>query len=278
MTDPNPATGRGRAPAPWRTALITGASAGIGREMARQLAAQGTHIVAVARDKARLEDLAREVAEAGHGVEVEVLPADLTDPAQLAAVESRLAETGESGGRPIDLLVNNAGFGTYGSFVELDRDGEEREIRLNVVAVVRLTHAALGPMIARGRGTVINVSSVAGLQSRPGNATYGATKAFVSLFSEAIHAELAGTGVTLTVVHPGFTHTEFQQRAGIEGRRIPGPLWQTAEECVRETLAAARAGKPWVVTGWPNKAVAAAIPLAPRGLRRRVAALVSSRL
>jgi short-subunit dehydrogenase len=260
----------------WTTALVTGASSGIGREVARQLAARGTHIVAVARDEERLQTLAREVAEARDDVEVEVLPADLTDPAQLATVEARLAAT--PGNRPVDLLVNNAGFGTYGRFAELDRDREEREIRVNVVALVRLTHAALGPMLARGRGTVLNVSSVAGLQPTPANATYGATKAFVASFSEALHGELAGTGVTLTVVLPGFTRTEFQERAGIEGRRIPGFLWQSCEDCVAEALAAAKAGKPWVVTGRPNKVAASAITFAPRGLRRRVAALVTSRL
>jgi short-subunit dehydrogenase len=258
----------------WTTALVTGASSGIGREIARQLAARGTNIVAVARDEERLQALAREVAEARGDVEVEVLPADLSDPAELAKVEDRLA----GGARPVDLLVNNAGFGTYGKFAELDRDGEEREIRVNVLALVRLTHAALGPMLARGKGTVLNVSSVAGLQATPGNATYGATKAFVASFSEAVHGELAGTGVTLTAVLPGFTRTEFQQRAAIEGRRIPDFLWQSVEDCAAEALAGAQAGKPWVVTGRPNKVAASAITFAPRSLRRRVAALITSRL
>ena len=261
--------------AAWTTALVTGASSGIGREIARQLAARGTHIVAVARDEARLADLAREVAEARDDVEVEVLPADLADPDQVATVEARLAD---DGARPVDLLVNNAGFGTYGRFVDLDRDGEEREIRVNVVALVRLTHAALGPMLARGHGTILNVSSVAGLQATPGNATYGATKAYVASFSEAVHEELAGTGVTLTAVLPGFTRTEFQQRAGIEGRDIPGFAWQSVEDCAAEALAGARAGKAWVVTGRINKVVAAAAGMAPRGLTRRIAARVSSRL
>jgi short-subunit dehydrogenase len=261
--------------AAWTTALVTGASSGIGREIARQLAARGTHIVAVARDEARLADLAREVAEARDDVEVEVLPADLADPDQVATVEARLAD---DGARPVDLLVNNAGFGTYGRFVDLDRDGEEREIRVNVVALVRLTHAALGPMLARGHGTILNVSSVAGLQATPGNATYGATKAYVASFSEAVHEELAGTGVTLTAVLPGFTRTEFQQRAGIEGRDIPGFAWQSVEDCAAEALAGARAGKAWVVTGRINKVVAAAAGMAPRGLTRRIAARASSRL
>jgi uncharacterized protein len=262
--------------AAWTTALVTGASSGIGREIARQLAARGTHIVAVARDEDRLAALAREVAEARDDVEVEVLPADLADPAQLAAVEVRLADVDAA--RPVDLLVNNAGFGTYGRFADLDRDGEEREIRVNVVALVRLTHAALGPMLARGHGAILNVSSVAGLQAKPGNATYGATKAYVANFSEAVHGELAGTGVTLTAVLPGFTHTEFQQRAGIEGRDIPGFAWQSVEDCAAEALAGARAGKAWVVTGRLNRVMVAAAGVAPRGIKRRVAARISSRL
>jgi hypothetical protein len=259
--------------APWTTALVTGASSGIGREISRRLAAEGTDLVLVARDTARLEELAAEL-RAADAREVEVLTADLSDAAQLATVEARLAD----GSRPIDLLVNNAGFGTYGRFVELDIDGEQREITVNVVAVVRLTHAALGPMLARDRGAIMNVSSVAGLQATPQNATYGATKAFVATFSEAVHEELAGTGVSLTVVLPGFTRTEFQTRAGIEGRAIPRPLWQSVEQCVSEALAATKAGKAWVVTGTLNKVVAGAAGTAPRSLTRWVAGRVTSRL
>jgi uncharacterized protein len=264
--------------AAWTTALVTGASSGIGREIARQLAARGTHLVAVARDEDRLAALAREVADARPEVEVEVLPADLADPEQLAAVEARLADADTHGNRPVDLLVNNAGFGTYGRFADLDRDGEEREIRVNVVALVRLTHAALGPMLARDQGTILNVSSVSGLQATPGNATYGATKAYVASFSEAVHEELAGTGVTLTAVLPGFTRTEFQQRAGIQGREIPSFAWQSVEDCAAEALAGARAGKAWVVTGRVNRLMVAAAGVAPRGIKRRVAARVASRL
>jgi hypothetical protein len=260
----------------WKTALVTGASSGIGREIARQLAAEGTGLVIVARDKVRLEALAGEIAERHPGVAVEVLPADLADPIQLAAVEARLA--GADAGPPIDLLVNNAGFGTYGRFADLDRDGEEAEIRVNVVAVVRLTHAALGPMLARDRGAIANVSSIAGLQATPGNATYGATKAFVAGFSEAVHGELAGTGVTLTVVLPGFTRTEFQQRAAIEGRRIPGPAWQSVERCAAEALAGTRAGRAWVVPGRLNSVVAAVANPVPRRLKRWAAARVARKL
>ena len=266
-------TSPGDPPAPtvttWRTALVTGASSGIGREIARQLAAGGTDLVAVARDAARLKALAAELA-----VDVEVLVADLADPVQLAGVESRVADAQ----RPVDLVVNNAGFGTYGDFAGLDVDGETREIAVNVTAVVRLTHAALAGMVARGRGAVLNVGSVAGLQATPGNATYGATKAFVASFGEAVAGELAGTGVTLTTVLPGFTHTEFAERAGTGGRKIPEAAWQSADEVAAAALAATRAGRPWLVPGLLNKAMVAAATPIPRSLKRRIAARVATRM
>lgn len=253
---------------------MTGASAGIGEAMARLLAAEGVDLVVVARDQARLEALAAELSAAHAGVDVEVLVADLSDPAALAKVEARVAD----GERPVDLVVNNAGFGTYGDFADLDIDGEEREIAVNVVALVRLTHAALGAMLARGRGAVLNVSSVAGLQATPGNATYGASKAFVASFGEAVAGELAGTGVTLTTVLPGFTRTEFQARAGIEGRDIPGPAWMSAPDVAAQALAATRAGKAWFVPGVLNKALVAAAGPVPRGLKRRLAAKLAKRM
>jgi uncharacterized protein len=254
--------------------MVTGASSGIGRSMARRLAAAGTDLVVVARDTARLEDLAKEVAAGGSGAAVEVLTADLADPAALATVEARVADAG----RPVDLLVNNAGFGTYGNFDELPIDGEEREIRVNVVALVRLAHAALGAMKARGRGMILNVGSVAGLQATPGNATYGATKAFVASFSEALHEETRGTGVVVSQVLPGFTRTEFQERAGIEGRDIPGPAWMDVDTCARLALDAAAAGKPFYVPGPLNKVAATALDVVPRPLTRRLASRLARRL
>jgi short-subunit dehydrogenase len=254
--------------ATWETALVTGASSGIGREIARLLAGEGTALVVVARDRARLEALA-----AALPVDVEVLVADLADPTDLAAVEARVADAG----RPVDLVVNNAGFGTYGRFADLDIDGEEREIAVNVTALVRLTHAALRAMRPRGRGAVLNVGSIAGLQATPGNATYGATKSFVASFGEALAGEVAGTGVTVTTVLPGYTRTEFQERAGIGGRRIPEPAWQPAGEVAATALSAARAGRPWVVPGLLNKALVSAAGPVPRGLKRRVAARVAAR-
>jgi len=255
-------------------ALVTGASSGIGREIARRLAADGGDLVLVARDRERLDVLAKELTAAHDGVAAEVLVADLADPAQLAAVEARVADAE----RPLDLVVNNAGFGTYGTFAELDVEAEQREIAVNVTALVRLTHAALGAMLPRGRGAVLNVSSVAGLQATPGNATYGATKAFVASFGEAVAGELAGTGVTLTTVLPGFTRTEFDQRAGVGGRKIPDAAWMSPEAVAEQALAATRAGRPWLVPGVKNKIMIAAVGPVPRSLMRRLAARVAKRV
>jgi short-subunit dehydrogenase len=242
--------------------------------MARELGFSGTGLVLVARDTDRLKALADEIVTKRSGIDVEVLGADLADPDQLAAVEARVADPD----RPIDLLVNNAGFGTYGPLCDLPVDGEEREIRVNVVALVRLSHAACAAMAARGSGTIVNISSVAGLQATPGNATYGATKAFVASFTEALHEEGRRQGVSVTAVLPGFTRTEFQERAGIGGRTIPSFAWQSAEDCAAQSLAAARAGKAFFVPGALNKVLVAAMGPVPRSLRRRVAARLASRL
>lgn len=253
---------------PWTRALVTGASSGIGRALAERLAGAGVSLVVVARDRDRLDKLAADLA-----VDVEVLVADLADPAQLARVEDRVADPD----RPVDLVVNNAGFGTYGRLVDLDVDGEQREIAVNVVAVMRLTHAAVRAMLARGHGAILNIGSVAGLQATPGNATYGATKAFVASFGEAVHGELDGTGVSLTTVLPGFTRTEFAQRAGIERRPIPRPAWQSAEDVAEAALDATRAGKAWHVPGGLNQLLVAAATPVPRSLKRRVAARLARR-
>jgi hypothetical protein len=174
---------------PRRRALVTGASAGIGTAFAERLARDGYDLLLVARRRERLEELAKQLRES-HRVEVEVLVADLVDAGDLLTVEQRVAA------RPgLDLLVNNAGFGTAGAFLESDPDREEQEILLNNVALVRLTRAALPRMAERGRGAVVNVSSMAGFLPAPYNATYGATKAFVTSFSEALAEELRGTGV-----------------------------------------------------------------------------------
>jgi short-subunit dehydrogenase len=253
----------------WERALVTGASSGIGEVLARKLAAEGTELVVVARDRKRLEALAKELP-----VEVEVLRADLAKKAQLATVEERLAST-ES---PVDLLVNNAGFGTYGPFVELDADEEDREVQVNCNALVRLCHAAAPGMVQRRRGTIVNVSSLASRAATPRNAVYAATKAFVSHFSDALHEELRRSGVTVTVVEPGFTRTEFQERAGLtEGAGMPDFVWQTADQVADATLAGARKGQAIVVPGGHNKVAAGFTALVPRNARRRMVAMMSGR-
>ncbi|MCC6338875.1 MAG: SDR family oxidoreductase [Acidimicrobiia bacterium] len=259
MTDPRP------------VALVTGASAGIGREFAAQLADRGYDLVLVARRPGKLADTADEVVRRGGAADV--LAADLVTPEGLAAVEERLA----SAERPVDLLVNNAGFGTYGRFSELDREVEDREVRLNVLAVVRLTHAALGPMLARGSGGVINVSSLAGYQPTPRSAVYGSTKAFVTNFSQSLHQELSGTGVTVTALCPGYTRTEFQEVAGLDRDEVPSFLWMDSPPVVAAGLDAFERGRAVCVPGPMNAFTAAVSSTLPGFVTRRISAAVQRR-
>lgn len=227
----------------WTRALVTGGSAGIGEAFARALAAEGTPLVLVARRPEPLARLADEL-RARHGVEVEVLPADLTAAADLARVETRL----EDEQRPIDLLVNNAGSETeHGRFVQRDRELLAREVGLNVLALLRLTHAAIGAMSSRGRGHVINVSAGNAVFPTPGSCAYGASKAFVSSFTEALAYELRDSGVRLTAVCPGFTRTGAQDRLGLNREAVPGFLWREADDVARMALRAARRGQ---VVSW----------------------------
>lgn len=253
------------------TALVTGASSGIGRAFALALAARGHDLVLVARDGERLAELARELEQ--RGARTEVLAADLVADDGVERVAGRLADAA----RPVDLLVNNAGLGTFGRFWELDVEQEQREIRLNVVAVSRLTRAVLPQLVARGSGGVINVSSIAGYQPTPGNATYGATKAFVTSFTQAVHEELRGTGVQCMLLSPGFTRTEFQARAGFDSSSVPDFMWQSAEVVVGHALTAYERGRAACVPGAMNGAAALFTQLAPHALSRRVAGMVVSR-
>lgn len=233
----------------WNRALITGASSGIGREMAQQLAIAGTDLVVVARDVDRLEALRAQL-----NVDVEVLPADLSDLGQIQLVERRLVDPD----RPIDLLINNAGFGRGGPFIDNDRDIATDVMTVNMTAVLRLAHAAAGAMAERHsatgqRGGILNVSSMAGDLVAPNSAVYSATKAFVTSLSESIHQELASEGVVVTAVLPGFTRTEFQERAEVDVSDFPSWVWNDASEVAAESFRALDRKQPRVVTGRLNK-------------------------
>ena len=253
-------------------ALVTGASSGIGESLARLLAERGHDLVLVARDAGRLETLAKELEGAFHAT-AQVLPADLTDADQLATVEARCRDRGA----PIDVLVNNAGFGTFGPLHTLDLDVETREIQLNVVALVRLTHAAAAEMVSRRTGGILNVSSLAGFQPGPSNATYSATKAFVTSFTEAVHEEIKEHGVKVTVLCPGFTRTGFQATADVPAEAIPGFMWQEADEVARAGLDALAKNKAIAIPGRLNKVLGNFSVVTPHGITRRVGAAVLKR-
>jgi short-subunit dehydrogenase len=254
------------------TALVTGASAGIGRAFAVGLAARGHDLVLVARDAARLEELGAELT-AAHGVAADVLAADLLADDGVAAVEARLTDPDH----PVDLLVNNAGFGTYGRFAELDVAREVQEVGLNVVALLRLTHAALGAMELRRAGAILNVASLAAYQPNPISATYGATKAFVHSFTHAVREEARGTGVTVMLVCPGYTHTEFHDRAGLGESDMPEFVWQSADTVVAAALRDLDRGRAVSIPGLLNQTAAAFSSAAPAGVTRRIAGLVIKR-
>jgi short-subunit dehydrogenase len=242
------------------TALVTGATAGIGREFALQLAARGDDLVLVARDVARLETLAQEL-RAEHGVKVEVLPADLSDRGQTARVAARVA----SNEQPVDVLVNNAGYSLKRRFLDNDVADEEALFDVLARAVLVLSHAAGNAMRVRGRGAIVNVSSVASFMA---SGTYSAEKSFVTVLTEGLAAELAGTGVTATALCPGFTHTEFHERADVDMSRLPEFVWLDAPRLVRDALADVDRGKVVSVPGRRYKVAVAALRMLPRPLVR----------
>ncbi|SDO58120.1 hypothetical protein SAMN04487848_1565 [Microbacterium sp. ru370.1] len=247
-----------------RTALITGASSGLGAEFARQLAARGADLVLVARDEAALEGVAADV-RARHGVAVDVLAADLLAPDALARVEERLSAGG------VDVLVNNAGFGLDLAFEQNDVDAEVRHLRLHVEAAMRLTRAVLPSMLARGSGRIVNVASVAGFVPR---GTYGAAKGWLISFSRWANVAYRPRGVTVTAVCPGFVHTSFHERLGLppgeEG--VPDRMWLDAATVVREGLRDAARGRSVSVPSWRYKALVAASRLLPDAVVVRAAA------
>jgi short-subunit dehydrogenase len=246
-----------------RRALITGASVGIGAAFAERLARDQYDLVLVARRADPLEELAKRLHDS-RGVDAQVMPADLTLESDLQRVADYLGEAA------IDVLVNNAGMGTVGRFHELDAARELEEIRLNVLALVRLTHAALPGMVARGHGRIINVSSMAGFAPMPFEATYAATKAFVNCFTEALHEELRDTGVRVQALCPGFTRTEFQERAGIDPSRVPGFAWMEPEPVVEASLAGIERGELICVPGVGNRLLATLQRVTPSALTRRL--------
>lgn len=254
-----------------RRALVTGASSGLGAEFARQLAARGTDLVLVARREDRLRELADELTADGRTVEV--LAADLVDPHDLARVERRVAATQA----PVDLLVNNAGVGAYGPFDGIDVDRQAALIQLNVVALTRLTHAVLPSLRTAGGGGVLNVASTAAFQPDPFGAVYGATKAFVRSFTEALHEELAGTGVRVTALCPGLTSTEFQDRSGVRAGGLPDVVAMDVAPVVRAGLDAFSRGRAVCVPGMLNTVTAWGAEVTPAALTRRLSRIAHER-
>ena len=300
------------------TALITGATAGIGLELAWQLAQAHHDLVLVARDRARLETVAEELRQFA-GVGVQILPADLSEPGDLARVAERarvsqpdadppiavapaaspadpaaatgpatatgsatatgpvdpvdrLHTTAEVEARPIDLLVNNAGFAVGQDFVSGSIEQERRALAVMVGAVMELTHAAVPGMVARGHGAVLNVASVTALTAM---GTYAAHKAWVRTFTEGLASELRGTGVTATVLNPGLTHTEFHARAAMDESAWPAFVWLQADDVARQALDAVRRGQVICTPSLRYQIANAALRASPRWLVRRVAGRAS---
>ncbi len=249
-----------------RRALITGASSGIGADMARRLAEEGANLVLVARREDRLEALADELI-AAHGVEVDVLPADLTRPDAPRLLHDRT----EAAGKPIDLLINNAGFGDYAPFLDVGWERYADLLRVNAVALTELTRRFLPDMVSRGRGQVVNVASTGAFMPVPDFAVYAATKAYVLSFSEAVDEELRGTGVRVQCVCPGGTHTGFLEVAGQKTKPSGERFMMSSRKCADLAIDGVLRGKRTIVTGWLNWLTTWAARWIPRAWAPRLA-------
>ncbi len=235
-------------------ALITGASSGIGAEFARQLAAKGYDLILVARRRDRLEKTAESLT-VQYPINVEVFPTDLSVQTDIELLERRISEL-----ENLEVLVNNAGFGVPGAFVETDIDAILTMVNVHVIATVRLTRSALPGMILRGKGFIIQVSSTSAFSSSTGSPTYGATKAYINSFTDGLVTELYGSGVHVQALCPGFTHTEFHDLPEYEKfkikQRIPKIMWMRADQVVRGSLHAIQRGSGIYVPGFGNKLIA----------------------
>ena len=249
------------------SALITGASAGIGLEFARQLASRATALILIARRHQRLKELRLQLAAENRKLRVEIRPTDLSKHDEIGELLRWL----EAENLVVDLLINNAGLGDLGSFATSSPERNEKIMLVNMVALTRLTRALLPPMIARKRGAILNVSSSASFLPIANFAIYAATKAYVTSFSEAIRAELRGTGVTVTALCPGPVHTEFNdvaQRPGEAGDRSPDFVYVPVEQVVRDALAAVEADRPLIIPGFLMKVGMFLVRMTPMSILR----------
>ena len=255
-------------PSPTTTAVVTGASSGIGADLARELAGRGHGVTLVARREDRLRDLAAEL----DGVRVEVIGCNVADPAARAGLFDEIARRGLT----VEILVNNAGIGTVGSVVKSSVDDEIAQVRVNVEAVIDLTTRAVQQMVPRGRGAILNVGSTAGFHPFPGQVGYAGTKAFVRTYTEGLRAELAGAGVTVALLCPGPVRTEFLDVAGMDQRAFaaafPKFLWMPSRDVARAGIDALDADRGTVIAGWPNRVSTKLLQLLPRRVLLRTLA------
>ena len=251
------------------TALVTGATAGIGESFTRLLASKGYDLVLVARDKKRLQERAKSLSKK-YKINVEILQADLSVPAQLARVEKRLSNSK----KPIEVLINNAGFGIKDSFLVSSIEDELLLIDVLARAPMQLMHAVLPQMISRDSGTIINNSSVASFIA---GGTYSAAKSYLTVHTESLHTELSKTNIKISVLCPGFTHTEFHQRGKMKMSGLPNFMWLEADRVVAESWKAAQAGKAICIPGWQYKILSTIARFGPRPMVRKLGIKIRAR-